>query len=440
MAQVKGLLDWMSTPAGQGLLSGIASYAMNAQRGTPVNNMGRGLAGGIAGFAGAKDLQRQDSENALIRQYKQLQMDEISNKLATQKAQREWRAGLPQVMDQAKDQPFEADNPFGEDLGTLVQQGNRAAMQDYMMRPESPYADDLIKQQIMPDTVVVGRTLKNKRTGETLGHDETWKEEQGMARQHRIEELQMRLADQQLSREQNAALRRELAGQQEALRRDLAGQASADRMTIAQMADAHRQQKNVPRLPTAALKLQQEELDAIGMAATIQSDIGAIKSQVDSGQLNLGPVKNVKSAAMNWAGVSDENSRNYATLRTSLEKLRNDSLRLNKGVQTEGDAVRAWNEVLTNINDQELVSKRLGEIQKINERAANIRKMNVDSIRSNFGLEPMDTQQYSSQPAAVAQPPKTTPKNANQLPAKPPAGVDAKVWQHMTPAERKLWQ
>ncbi|MHB1176064.1 MAG: hypothetical protein ACYCZJ_13175 [Sulfuriferula sp.] len=32
------------------------------------------------------------------------------------------------------------------------------------------------------------------------------------------------------------------------------------------------------------------------------------------------------------------------------------------------------------------------------------------------------------------------PKTVKELPKKPPAGVDAKLWQYMTPEERKLWQ
>lgn len=429
-----GLLDFANSPAGIGLLSAIAGGMAGARRGTPINNIGRGLVTGVQGYAGAKDQLRQDEENAFAKRYKSLQMQELESKIANYKAQQEWKSGLPQVMDQAKDKvtPFEADNPFGEDLGNLanVQQGNPQAMQEYMMRPESPYADDLIKQQIMPDTVVVGKTLKNKNTGETLGYDETWKEEQATARAQRIEELNMRLEDQRLNREQQMELRRELAGQQAALRRDLAGQASADRLTIAQMVDASRQQKNIPKLPTTALKLQQEELDAIGMASTIQSDLGAIKAQVDGGELQLGPVKNMISAGKNMAGLSDENSRNYGTFKSTLEKLRNDSLRLNKGVQTEGDAVRAWNELLTNINDQKLVSKRIGEIQKINERAANLRKMQVDSIRSNFGLESMETGQYENQPAAVGNQPagiRPPPKNASQRVAGRPTPKQGEV-------------
>lgn len=48
-----GLLDFMQTPGGQALLSGVASYAANARRGQPVNSIGRGLLGGAMGYQNA---------------------------------------------------------------------------------------------------------------------------------------------------------------------------------------------------------------------------------------------------------------------------------------------------------------------------------------------------------------------------------------------------
>lgn len=221
---------------------------------------------------------------------------------------------------------------------------------------------------------------------------------QGVAK---MEEFDMQRGDRLGAEERAADLKREQWGRDEQLRRDLAGQASADRRFMANMADARREQKNVPKLPTSALKMQGEELDAIGTGSAINADLGAIGQQVQTGGLELGPVKNLMAKAKNIAGVSDEQSRNLASFQATLEKLRNDTLRLNKGVQTEGDAVRAWNELLSNINDPKLVSQRIGEIQKINERAANLRKLNVDVIRSNFGVEPLDTSNYQNQPAAV---------------------------------------
>ena len=129
--------------------------------------------------------------------------------------------------------------------------------------------------------------------------------------------------------------------------------------------------------------------------------MGALSKQIDEGKIKLGLVENLKSQSKNYLGSSDESSRNFASLKSSLEKMRNDSLRLNKGVQTEGDSVRAWNELFQNLNDTGTVKQRLGEIQKINQRAVYLRKMNLQAIRSNYGLENIDTEGFEKQPAAV---------------------------------------
>lgn len=149
--------------------------------------------------------------------------------------------------------------------------------------------------------------------------------------------------------------------------------------------------KEASKLPASALKMQQEEIEAIGLASGITADLSALKNQITDGTLKLGPIQNLASKARNYAGASNENSQNFASFQATLEKLRNDSLRLNKGVQTEGDAQRAWNELFSNVNDPKVVSKRLDEIQRLNQRAVDLRKLNVDLIRSNFGVTPMDT-------------------------------------------------
>ncbi len=159
-------------------------------------------------------------------------------------------------------------------------------------------------------------------------------------------------------------------------------------------------------LPTAALKMQQEELDAIGTAGGINADLAAVEQQIQSKKLNLGLVNNAVGTARNYVGLSDENSKNLASFRAKLEGLRNSSLQLNKGVQTDGDAQRAWNELITNINDPGVVMQRIGEIRALNERAATLRRMNVDMVRNNYGLPPLDTEQRFNQPAVVgASPP-----------------------------------
>ena len=154
-------------------------------------------------------------------------------------------------------------------------------------------------------------------------------------------------------------------------------------------------------LPPQALKMQNEGLDIIGTASSINADLGGIMKQIDDGKLDLGLTSNALNTAQNYLGMSDEKSRNFASFKSSMEQQRNASLRLNKGVQTDGDAQRAWNELFANINDTAQVKQRLGEIQRINERGADLQKLNVDNIRANYGAEPMDYSGYQNVPSAL---------------------------------------
>lgn len=154
-------------------------------------------------------------------------------------------------------------------------------------------------------------------------------------------------------------------------------------------------------LPATVLKMQNEALDKLSIASNIDKDLAVVEKQVTNGQLNLGFFSNIESQIRNKAGYSTENSRNFGTFKNTLERLRNDSLRLNTGVQTDGDAQRAWNELFENINDNEFVKKRLGEIRLINQRGADLQKLQVDQIRSNFDAEPLDYSKYEGQKPAI---------------------------------------
>jgi hypothetical protein len=145
------------------------------------------------------------------------------------------------------------------------------------------------------------------------------------------------------------------------------------------------------RLSGTEIKMQQEAMDAIGTATGTQQTLQRIVGQIDSGQLSLGFTDNLVNRGRNFTGRSNEASRNLASFQATLEKLRNDSLRLNAGVQTDGDAQRAWNELLENINDPKVVRQRLGEIADINRRAVQLRLAQVEELRRNRGItEPLD--------------------------------------------------
>lgn len=158
---------------------------------------------------------------------------------------------------------------------------------------------------------------------------------------------------------------------------------------------------NEKPLPVGALKIQEEHLDAIGSVSGINSDLNSFVQQIDSGALDLGVMANALGSAKNFAGLSDEQSRNLQSFKSTLEKMRNTSLLLNKGVQTDGDAQRAWNELVTNINDPQVVRQRLIEIQALNARAAKLRMAKNNVLRRNYGAQEMDYSPYLNQDTAI---------------------------------------
>lgn len=179
-------------------------------------------------------------------------------------------------------------------------------------------------------------------------------------------------------------------------------------------ADRRQATTNAKPMPASAVKMQKDDLEAIGIASGTQADLSALEKQIDEGKLDFGPVSNLVDAARNMAGKSTEQSRNKASFKSTLEKLRNDSLRLNTGVQTDGDAQRAWNELFANINDMGLVRQRLGEIKRLNARAVQLRKLNIENLRANYGKETLDTSGYENQEAALG-PQSATPPDIDAL-------------------------
>lgn len=297
-------------------------------------------------------------------------------------------------------------------------------------------------QAIGPEATQLGGTIlgMQQRTDENAAGREARMQERLMVLDAQAQQATLSREERAARAAEAATLRREMQASQQAFADQQARQAAADRRALALGLAGMRQEQRPPvsvigpdgkpvlvspdqavgrqpagkgggSLPTAALKMQNEALEEIGLAGAINSDLGAIGQQLKDGKLDLGLVNNAVSQARNFIGASSEQSRNFSSFQATLEKLRNDSLRLNKGVQTEGDAQRAWNELFKSINDPQVVSQRLAEIQKINQRGADMKKMQLDITRANFGLDPLDTSGAFSQPAAVGTGgPAATPK------------------------------
>lgn len=143
-------------------------------------------------------------------------------------------------------------------------------------------------------------------------------------------------------------------------------------------------------LPARVQQAEDEDIGAIQTTQSINTQLQAALDQLKNGGLELGPVNNFLGGVRNAIGASTPNDRNLASFQSTLEKIRNDSLRLNKGVQTEGDAQRAWNEVTRNINDPKVVAQQLERIQTLNNLAAQQRAQSIQIRRQRNNAPAFD--------------------------------------------------
>lgn len=93
-----GLLDFIKTPEGQGLLSTVFGGLAGAKQGAPLNSLGRAGMAGLMGYGQAQDRQQQMAEAAQTQQYRQAQIDEYKTRTAREQAQAQQLAAKQAVL------------------------------------------------------------------------------------------------------------------------------------------------------------------------------------------------------------------------------------------------------------------------------------------------------------------------------------------------------
>ena len=121
-------------------------------------------------------------------------------------------------------------------------------------------------------------------------------------------------------------------------------------------------------LPAPIQKANTEQRQDLQTSYNIVQDINGLIGQIDDGTLNIGLYSNAANKVKNGLSLSTEESVNFNRFEGFLEKLRNDALRLNTGVQTDGDAERALNEIISNKTDPNVVKARLQDLQTATQR------------------------------------------------------------------------
>lgn len=137
-------------------------------------------------------------------------------------------------------------------------------------------------------------------------------------------------------------------------------------------------------LPVGALKELLAVEDALGGTQVLGSIISKNRERLDNGTLQIGPLQSLIGSVRTGLGVAGDSDVALNEWNSDLTKIVNESLRLNKGVQTEGDAQRAANELM-NARDARTVRAALGRLEGFNNQAIQLQRQKQNLINSNYG-------------------------------------------------------
>lgn len=146
-----------------------------------------------------------------------------------------------------------------------------------------------------------------------------------------------------------------------------------------------------PKVLSSTLqKVEDEDFEAINTSTNILNDTDEFIGLIDNDQLDFSFADGATDAIALALGTDNEQVLNRQLFDTFLQRLRNATLRLNKGTQTEGDAERALQEIVNNKNNKRAVRAALAELREVNERAIENKKRGINRRRSTQGIDAFD--------------------------------------------------
>ncbi|RLK56231.1 hypothetical protein BCL79_0614 [Stenotrophomonas rhizophila] len=186
-------------------------------------------------------------------------------------------------------------------------------------------------------------------------------------------------------------------------------------------------------LPVGALKELLGIEDALGSTEVLNDIIQKNAERIKNGTLKVGPADTLGANLRTSLNMSTDADVARKEWQADLTKIVNESLRLNKGVQTEGDAQRAAEELM-GASDQKTVASALQRLSGFNRRAVELQQRKQALINGNYGRQPT-----LGEPSVVA------PVRAQGLPAQggaPAAGTVRNGYRFRggNPADRNSWE
>jgi hypothetical protein len=153
-------------------------------------------------------------------------------------------------------------------------------------------------------------------------------------------------------------------------------------------------------LPPKLQEAEDENLEAIRSFSDTNADLQELTRQIDKGDINLSLVGNALTKARTFVGIGGDAGTKLSGLETTIKRIRDQTLLLNKGTQTENDAKRALETLVGSMNDENKVRAALIKIAKYNQSALKTKSLLIQNRRKSYGLELLDlTPYYSGTPA-----------------------------------------
>ena len=139
-------------------------------------------------------------------------------------------------------------------------------------------------------------------------------------------------------------------------------------------------------------KAETDDIFALETSKNINKNVDKFDKLITDGKLEFGVMDTAGDFVKGLIGEQGEEEINSSKFKSFISKLRNDSLRLNKGVQTEGDAQRVMDELFNafDSNDSKVIQEKLREIKRINELAVSLRKKTIINRRDGQNVKPFD--------------------------------------------------
>lgn len=243
---------------------------------------------------------------------------------------------------------------------------------------------------------------RTARTEDKQAAIEARREEIRLRGEQRLEELRLKAqADLERAREQNAS-REQIAAMMAEARRQAAQIAADTRLQMGQLAAAMKAgDKEDKPIPASTLKMYTEAGEKSKQFANDEAKAEDFIQKIDQGVVDFSASENlIFSPARALTGTSNESDRTKADIRRYTTGAVNAILNMAKGPQTDQDAQRAKEQIMSGLdkNDKNLVADGLRTLKKYMAEGRTIADQTREEVGDLGGINKKKAKQAPTQP------------------------------------------